>query len=110
MKSKINNNPQIMACLNVESVNEKIGCIENLEEDALNKEAGRIEKDLKAYILNNFSVDKFQSRQLDLISDEQYKEQGKAIADAFRERNIINAEKGRKKKCPKITITVSLEW
>lgn len=47
---------KMMACLSVHSVNEKIAFIQDLEEVALEREAGLIAKDLKAYIENNFML------------------------------------------------------
>lgn len=98
-----------MACLNVESVNEKIACIQNLEEQALEQETQKIIRDLKGYILANFSVDEFQKRLIDRTSDDAYREYGEAIANAFRNRYDIEAEPAKTKKCPKIKITFTIE-
>lgn len=101
-----------MACLDVDSVNEKIACIENLDEEALEKQANLISRDLKKYIFDNFSVDEFQRRLLDRTSDEVYKEYGEALSNAFLNRYSVVAEPAtaRAKKCPKVTITIKLEW
>jgi hypothetical protein len=96
-----------MACLDVESVNEKISCIQNMEEPALEKEAAAIAKDLKGYIENNFMLDVFQKKMLDRISSDTYKEWGTNISDAFLNRYQIQAEpSARTKKCPEIKITI----
>lgn len=51
---------ETMACLDVHSVNEKIACLQNLEGEALEKQASLIARDLKGYIYANFSPDEFQ--------------------------------------------------
>ncbi|HKC68542.1 MAG TPA: hypothetical protein VKG26_09940 [Bacteroidia bacterium] len=99
-----------MACLDVQSVNEKICCIQNLEEAALEKEAAAIAKDLKTYIQNNFMLDVFQQKLLDRTSADDFKEYGSIISNAFLNRNYITAEPSeRAVKCPKIKITLSVE-
>jgi len=99
-----------MATLDVYSVNEKISCIENLEASALEREAALIAKDLKTYILNNFSVDGFQAKILDRTSSDTFKEMGTAISNAFLNRYTIKAEPSSRVKCPKVTITVSISF
>ena len=95
-----------MACLDVQSVNEKISCIQNLEEAALETEAALIAKDLKAYIQNSFMLDVFQQKVLNRMSAETLKESGAAISSALLNRNIIIAEPSAKGKCPEVKITI----
>ena len=93
-----------MACLDVESVNEKICCIQNLEESALEKECALLAKDLKGYIENNFMLDVFQQKMLDRVPADTFKESGARISDAFLNRYPIEAQSGERVKCPKVTI------
>lgn len=96
-----------MACLDVESVNEKIFCIQNMEEAALEKEAALISKDLKGYIEANFMLDVYQQKMIDRIPSDTYKDWGGIISNAFLNRYIIEAQpSARTRKCPEIKVTI----
>lgn len=102
---------ETMACLDVNSVNEKIACIQNLEGEALEKQASLIARDLKGYIYANFSPDEFQRKLIDRVSSDVYKEYGEVLSQAFLNRYSVVAEPSTARaKCPKIKITIELEW
>ena len=100
-----------MYCYDVAGVKAKIESLQNMDDNDLAKELVSIENDLKSYAAKNFKFDSLQTRVLEQVSEETWKRSGADFANALRNGYIIDVNPGtQRRKCPKITITIELDF
>jgi len=102
--------------LDVAGVNEKLREVQRLEGAELEAELNEIQNNLRGYVDQHFIANRFQRRVLDGFPTGEWLFYGAEIANAIRNGHTVTAEPvegdspAARAKCPKITITITLQW